>query len=325
MALVRERPFHRIADGARAPKSIFVNAMNTAPFRPDAHVVVEGKGEAFQAGLNALTRLTDGPVHLCVDAKKKCRSDAITQAANVSLAFFAGPHPSGNTSTHIHALDPILPGDLVWTLRASDVLLIGEFLTSGRFPATRTVMLAGDGVKEEFRGYATLPAGAPLSVLFDGVLAEGEQRIIRGDTLCGEKADLAGSLRFADQGFVVLPEDRERHFLGWYAPTTEQFSDHKVVPSAWLKGKLFQFGTNRRGSLRAMVLTGIYDKYVPLDIWVDALSRACLAQDTAEAISLGILESVPEDFALCTFACPSKTDFGQIVGETLALIEQEGI
>lgn len=325
MALVRQRPFNRIAHSDRLPKSIFVNAMNTAPFRPDAHVLIKNNKGRFQAGLNALTRLTDGPVHLCVDAGKRDLEDGINQAQNVQISYFKGPHPSGNTSTHIHALDPILPGDVVWTLRVSDVIRIGDMLTSGVYPNTQAVMIAGTGVKESARGYVTVATGAPLSTLFDGVLAEGEQRIIRGDTLAGDTTSLEDGVHFQDQGYVVLPEDRERILMGWYAPTTTQFSDHKVVPSAWVKDRKFSFGTSQRGSHRAMVLTGIYDKYVPLDIMVDPLARACIAKDTEEAIALGILETDPEDFALCTVVCPSKTDFGQIVANGLALIEEEGI
>lgn len=324
LALIRQRPFNILPDAAVAPKSIFVNGMNSAPFRPDAHVLVRGKEEALQAGLNALTRLTDGPVHLCLSAAKASAGDALCNAQHVQVNYFDGPHPSGNTSTHIHLLDPVLPGDTVWTLRVSDVLRIGELLLNGAFPATQTLLLAGNGVKPEFRGYVTVPTGTPLKLLLENALIDGETRVIRGDALYGQKADVSGGVQFQDQSFVVLPEDRERHLLGWYAPTTEIFSDHKVVPSAWLKGKTFSFGTNRRGSHRALVLTGIYDKYVPLDILVDPLSRACIAKDTEEAIALGILETDPEDFALCTFVCPSKTDFGAIVAETLDLIQQEG-
>lgn len=324
MALVRQRPFNIIAEADKSPKSIFVNGMNTAPFRPDAHVLVRGKEAELQAGLNALTRLTDGPVHLCLSADKKGAGDALTNAAHVNVNYFQGPHPSGNTSTHIHFLDPILPGDVVWTLRVSDVIRIGELLLTGVLPSTQTVMLAGNGIKEEMRGYVTVPTGTPLSELLEGALEEGEMRIVRGDALCGEKTSIGDGVRFYDQGFVVIPEDRERLLLGWYAPTKEIFSAHRVVPSAWLKGKTFSFGTNRRGSYRALVLTGIYDKYVPLDIMVDPLARTCIAKDTDEAIALGILETDPEDFALCTFVCPSKTDFGAIVAETLDLIQEEG-
>lgn len=322
LALIRQRPFHHIADPARMPKSIFVNAMKSAPFRPDANVLVRGKADALQAGLNALTRLTQGPVHLCLAAGNP--EGPLTQAKGVNINFFAGPHPSGNTSTHIYHLDPILPGDCVWTLTVSDVLRIGELLLTGLLPNRQTLMIAGPGVKEDFRGYVELFSGSSLAAAFDGILAEGEQRIVRGDLLSGEATTRDGAVRFTDAGFSVIPEDRERHLLGWYAPTTEQFSAHKVVPSAWIKNKLFTFGTNTRGGHRALVMTGLYDKYVPLDILVDPFLRACVAKDSEEAIAMGILGVEPEDFALCTFVCPSKTDVGQIVADALALIEEEG-
>ncbi len=322
LALIRQRPFNHIADASKAPKSIFVNGMSTGPFRPDANVLVCGKEKELQAGLNALTRLTDGPVHLCLKAGNP--EGPLTAAKSVNLAFFAGPHPSGNTSTHIYHLDPIVPGDVVWTLRVSDVLRIGELLLTGVLPNKQTVMLAGPGVKESYRGYAEVFTGSALSDLLDGALEDGEQRLVRGDLLAGDPIGRDGGILFLDQGFCAIPEDRERHLLGWYAPTTEQFSAHKVVPSAWVKNKMFAFGTNRRGSHRALVLTGIYDKYVALDILVDPFVRTCIAKDTEEAIAMGILGVDPEDFALCTFVCPSKTDFGRIVAEALDLIEQEG-
>jgi Na+-transporting NADH:ubiquinone oxidoreductase subunit A len=322
LALIRQRPFAHIADPAKTPKSIFVNGMKSAPFRPDANVLVRGKADALQAGLNALTRLTQGPVHLCLAAGNP--EGPLTQAKNVNVNFFSGPHPAGNTSTHIYHLDPILPGDCVWTLGVSDVLRIGELLLSGLFPQRQTLMIAGPGVKDDFRGYVDVVSGSSLAAAFAGILAEGEQRIVRGDLLCGATIKAEGALLFTDNAFCVIPEDRERHLLGWYAPTTTQFSAHKVVPSAWIQNKLFSFGTNKRGGHRALVMTGIYDKYVPLDILVDPFTRACIAKDTEEAIAMGILGVEPEDFALCTFVCPSKTDFGQIVADALALIEEEG-
>jgi len=323
--LIRQRPFNRIADPAVKPKSIFVNAMASAPFRPAADILVQGKVDAFQLGLNALTLFTDGPVHVNIPASMQGASNAITDAAHVKVIAFSGPHPSGNTSTHIHYLDPIVPGDTVWTLRAGDVVRLGELLLTGQFPSTQRVLLAGEGVKESERGYYDVPPGLPLKELLDTRLEEGDQRVIRGDVLAGEEVDPEDSgITYYDESFVVLPEDRERHLLGWYAPTKEQFSAHRVVPSAWIKNKRFHFGTSTRGSKRAMVLTGIYDKYTPLDLMVDPLSRACIAGEYEDAIAMGILETDPEDFALCSFICPSKTDFGSIISNALAEIEKEG-
>lgn len=326
LGLIRERPFDNMADPSSAPKSIFVNGMSSAPFRPDATILVQGKEAEFQAGLNALTQLTDGPVHLNLASDLKGSGSSLSSAQNVQVNYFSGPHPSGNTSTHIHYLDPIIPGDVVWTLRASDVVRIGSYLTTGIFPNTQRILVTGEGVQEEARGYVDVPTGTALKDVLAGVLAEGEQRVIRGDMLAGETVNPEeDGIYLYDQGYIVLPEERERILMGWYAPTKEQYSAHKVVPSNWLKGKKFSFGTSTRGSKRAMVLTGIYDPYVALDILVDPLSRACIAGETEDAIAMGILEAVPEDFALCTFICPSKTDFGTIIADTLAAIEQEGI
>ena len=68
----------------------------------------------------------------------------------------------------------------------------------------------------------------------------------------------------------------------------------------------------------------IYDTFVPLDIMTYFLLKAVLAGNIEEAEELGILECDEEDFALCTFACPSKTDVGGIISEGLDLIEREG-
>jgi Na+-transporting NADH:ubiquinone oxidoreductase subunit A len=64
---------------------------------------------------------------------------------------------------------------------------------------------------------------------------------------------------------------------------------------------------------------------MPLNIMVDYLIRAVLATDTDEAIALGILETDPEDFALCDVICPSKIEVQEIISRGLRMIEEEGI
>lgn len=54
------------------------------------------------------------------------------------------------------------------------------------------------------------------------------------------------------------------------------------------------------------------------------LMRAVIGGDIEEAERLGILECDEEDFALCSFACPSKTDVGGIIRSGLDMIEKEG-
>jgi len=324
VSLFQLRPFSRpvIADD-NLPKSIFVNGMNNAPFRCDANVVVNGREADFQAGLNALTRITEGTVHLCLGADA---SDSLKGASNVEVSTFTGAHPSGNTSTHIHHLDPIAPGDFVWAISVQNVVSIGEFFLNGTIPSHKTIVAGGLGLNESARKHYVCPIGAPLSQVFASELAEGENRIIQGDVFSGSAVDAGSSVAYTGNTYTVIPEDRERHFMGWLNPGFNLFSTYRAFFSGVI-GKDREWsnvGTSRRGSLRSMVATGFYDQYVPLNIMVDFLVRACIANDTDEAIKLGVLETDPEDFALCSVVCPSKTDFSARVRSMLNLIEEEG-
>ena len=328
LALIQERPFSRpVQLGGRPPKSIFVNGMSNAPFRPDVHIVARGQEEAFQVGLDALNQLTDGPVHLCLDGNEEDPNPAVVGAQNVSITCFSGPHPSGNTSTHIYKLDPIVPGDVIWVVQGVDVALLGEYLMTGLIPTRRTISVAGSGMKRAGRRYVRAHLGQPVSDALGGELVDEETRIISGDIYNGRALQPDTALGLFTRGITVLKEDRRRRFFGWLNPGIDLWSDSRAYASKWFTPAhaKWDLGTSLNGSRRAMVLTGIYDKYVPLDILVDYLTRACIARDTDEAVRHGILGTDPEDFALCSVVCPSKTDFPDIIRRGLELIEAEGI
>ncbi|MFH0878355.1 MAG: NADH:ubiquinone reductase (Na(+)-transporting) subunit A, partial [Lentisphaerota bacterium] len=295
-------------------------------FQADIHVAVRGQETAFQAGLNALTRLTEGSVHLCLSPQPDHPSPAVTNARQVSIHQFEGPHPSGNTSVHIFHIDPLKKGDVVWYIKAVDLIQIGECFVTGTVPSHRVVALGGAGVKPAARKYYRVRLGASLAAFLKDKLEPGEQRILGGDALTGVILPPDSSLRFYDSSLTVLPEGRHREFLGWLAPGLNLFSRSKTFLSAWLgRSRTWNLDTNLRGALRPMILTGLYDRYVPLNILVDFLVRAVLAHDTEEAVKLGILDTDPEDFALCSFVCPSKMDLPDIIRRGLEEIEKEGL
>ena len=319
--LIHQRPFSKIADPEAEPKAVFVNACHSAPFQADTALILKGEEEAFQLALDALAKLTEGPVHLC-----KPLGSEIPDFENAQTHTFSGPHPSGNTSVHINRISPILPHDTVYTLGAQDALLIGKLLLSGKYPESKIIALGGPAVKESYRKHYRVPFGGDLSPLFKEALEGGaELRVVAGHLLWGEKVTTQTAARFYGSEFLVLEEDRSRHLLGWTMPGLFQYSVHRLYPSVLLKKKKWKLGTNLHGSPRAMVVTGWMDKYQPLNIMTDFLIRAILAHDTDEMIQLGILETDPEDFALAAFADPHKTDVCGIVKQGLEEIEKEGI
>jgi Na+-transporting NADH:ubiquinone oxidoreductase subunit A len=323
LSLIRQRPFSRMADPAAQPKSIFVNAMNTGPFQADAETALSTDPAAFQAGLDLLTRLTDGNVNLCIGENG---GDTLNQAQRVTLHRFSGPHPSGNTSVHIDRVDPMKPTDIVWTIKAVDLVCMGRLFLDGALPQHRIVSLGGPGVKPEARRHYRIRTGGELTSLLHDSLHDGEYRVINGDVLSGTRIERDSHLHFHQSAMTVIPADKERYFLGWTMPGVKQMSFTRTFASTWLPGKRdWSLGTNMHGEVRALVLSGHYDKVMPLNIMVDFLIRAVMAGDTDETIALGILETDPEDFALCDVICPSKVEIQDLISQGLRMIEEEGI
>jgi Na+-transporting NADH:ubiquinone oxidoreductase subunit A len=166
--------------------------------------------------------------------------------------------------------------------------------------------------------------GASLDELTAGLLKAGDNRVINGSVWNGAKASgpTAYLARYANQ-VSVLREGTEREFMGWVAPGTEKFSVMNMFASMFKPGKKFAFTTTTNGSERAMVPTGQFERLMPLDILPTQLLRSLVVGDIAVAMDLGCLELEEEDLALCTFACPGKYEYGEILRDNLSRIEKE--
>ncbi len=316
---LRQRPFSKIADPRVTPKSIFIHAMNTEPLAADIDLVLDGRQADLQAGLDIIRKLTDGKTHLCIDAK--ARSSALTRAKGVEIQRFSGAHPAGNVSTHIHCVDPVNKGEIVWYVEVQDVLRIATLFLQGVHSAERVIAVTGEGVKN--RVYFRTIAGVPVSVLLQGSDLQG-QRCISGSILTGRNVGKDGFLGFYDSQVTVLPEGGKRELLGWMAPGLNKYTFTNTYLSSFFPRQENTLDTDTHGSHRAIVWTSLYDDYVPLDLITFFLVRAIIVGDIEEMISLGILECDEEDFALCSFACPSKTDVGGYIRQGLDLVEAEG-
>ncbi len=318
---IRQRPFSKIANPLDNPKAIFVQAMNTEPLALDVDSILEGKEREFQLGLDILGKLTAGKVHLCVASSAK--SKALTLSQNVEIHQFSGPHPSGNVSTHIHCVDPINKGEHVWYIGAEDVLRIAHLFLKGNFLAERYVAVTGEAAQD--RSYKKTVIGAALSHFVKVSGGKQDVRYFSGSVLSGKDVGKDGYLGYYDNQVTVIGQGGTREFLGWICLGQNKFSFSKTFPCSFLGGQReVSLDTDKHGGDRAIVLNDVYDDYVALDIMTYFLIKAVLAGEIEEAEKLGILECDEEDFALATFACPSKTDVGAIIRQGLDLIEKEG-
>ncbi|PHM64621.1 Na-translocating NADH-quinone reductase subunit A [Xenorhabdus stockiae] len=317
---LRTRPFSRSPVPGSTPKAIFVTAIDTQPLAADPSVVIATQEEAFVDGLNVLSKLTEGKIHVCHGAGKIPTSGNNPQ---ITYSQFVGPHPAGLVGTHIHFIEPVSAQKAVWHLGYQDVIAIGKLFTTGELYTDRVISLAGPQVKTPRLVRSRL--GADLLEVTHGQLKEGENRIISGSVLCGAKSDEAHHYLGRFHTLVsVLSEGREKELFGWIAPGTNKFSITRTTIGHFLKKKRFAFSTSTNGGDRSMVPIGNYERVMPLDIMATHLLRDLLAGDTDGSQALGCLELDEEDLALCTYVCPGKYEYGPVLREVLTKIEQEG-
>jgi len=317
---LRARPFNHVATPDAVPFAITVTAIDTNPLAPDPMLAIGAAGEAFEDGLRVLSRLTDGMVYVCTAPGA---SVPVPDAPHCIVADFDGPHPAGLAGTHIHMLCPAGPHRTVWHVGYQDVIAIGRLFTTGRLDTGRIVSLAGPMVADP--RVVSTRLGASLDDLLAGGLRRGESRVISGSLFGGAAVSDAGAyLGRYDNQVSVLPEGRQREFLGWIAPGRDKFSLTNAYLSALRRRLPFPFSTSLNGSPRAMIPIGTFERVMPLDILPTPLLRALLVGDTESAAALGALELAEEDLALCTFVCPSKLDYGPALRSALDEIRKEG-
>ncbi len=318
--VIRQRPYSVTASPKEEPKAIFVPAFDSSPLAADFDLVVHGHGEEFQTGLDILARLTKGRVYLNVHAEKTM-SKVFLNAKNVEINRFKGPHPSGNVSVHLNRLSPLNKGEVIWYVYPQDILAIGRLFLSGKHDTTRLVALTGSEIKHP--QYYKTRTGASIDEMVKDNVEKGELRYISGNVLTGDKIDKSGFVGFYHTQVTVIPEGNYYELFGWALPGFGKFSMSHTFPSFLYPDKKYRLDTNMHGGERAYVMTGMFEKVFPFDIYPLQLIKAILVEDIDLMENLGIYEIDAEDFALCEVIDTSKTEIQRIVRNGLELMRKE--
>ncbi|MDT0559346.1 Na(+)-translocating NADH-quinone reductase subunit A [Ichthyenterobacterium sp. W332] len=317
---VKQRPYDVVANPENTPKAIFISGYATAPLAADLDFTLQGKEAELQAAVTALSKLTEGKVHVGVGSSNSLLaglSDAVTHKVS-------GPHPSGNVGTLINKIEPVNKGETVWTVNAQDLVIIGELITTGKFNAERVIALAGSEVKKP-RYFRTKIGAEVATMIYDnGVDKDANARIISGNVLTGKQIKPDGYLDYYNNIITIIPEGDDYEFFGWNKPVFNKISTSRALTFSWLNPKKkYDLNTNTNGEHRAFVTTGTYEEVFPLDIYPMQILKACMYKDLDEMEALGMYEVAPEDFALTEFVCVSKQPHQKIIREGLDLMLKE--
>jgi len=320
---LRQRPYSIIADPAEVPKAVFVSGFDSAPLAPDLGYVLGQDKENFQTGLQALRILANGNLHVGIrDGGGGVSEGDLVGISTENIHRFRGPHPSGNVGVQIHHISPIQRGDIVWTINAQDVAIIGRLFREGRYHPERILALAGSCIKNP--QYVRALTGQRIADILADRLNSDHCRIIQGNVLTGRTSGIGDSLSFYTNQITAIPEGDQPEFLGWALPGFGKLSLSRTFFSWLTPNKQYNLDTNTHGEERAFVMTGQYDQVLPMNIMPVFLLKAILARDIERMEQLGIYEVAEEDFALCEFVCTSKIEVQKILAEGLEYMLKEG-
>ncbi|NKI27401.1 Na(+)-translocating NADH-quinone reductase subunit A [Arenibacter sp. 6A1] len=319
-SFIKQRPYDIIANPDVTPKAIFISGYATSPLSADLDYILQGKEKELQAAIGALAKLTSGKVHVSVG---KGSQSVLEAMSGIELHRVSGPHPAGLVGTQINKIDPINKGEVVWTVTPQDLVIIGELLLTGKYNAERIVALAGSSVKEP-KYYATKIGAEIATFLYASGVNTENFRLINGDVLTGSQTTPNGYLGHYNSTVTAIPEGDDYELFGWNKPVFDKISTTRSLTFSWLTpNKKYDLNTNTNGEHRAFVVTGMYEKVFPLDIYPLQLLKACMVKDLDEMEQLGLYEVAPEDFSLTEFICISKQPHQQIIREGLDLLYKE--
>lgn len=316
---INQLPYAVSTNPNTLPKAIFVSALRDMPLAGDFEFELEGQENDFQTGLTALSKIAK--TYLGIGRKQT--SKALTDASDVEVTVFDGPCPAGNVGIHVNHISPVNKGEVVWTVEPTAVIFFGRLLNTGRVDLRRTVAFAGSEVSKP--AYVDMIVGQELATLLSNSINNDHSvRIINGNVLTGRPTTKEGYLGAHTSEITVIPEgDDADEFAGWIMPRFSQFSVNRSYFS-WLFGKReYALDARIKGGERHMIMSGEYDRVLPMDIYSEYLIKAIIAGDIDKMEQLGIYEVSPEDFALAEFVDSSKLELQRIVRSGLDMLRKE--
>lgn len=317
-----QRPYGILADPNLTPKAIFVSAFATAPLAAVPEFAFKDEIANIQTGVNALAKLTEGGIHFSLSSDNYAGTP-LHKVENVIQHVFSGKHPAGNVGVQISHISPIAKGDTVWTVSLLMLAAIGKLFNTGKYNMARKVAVTGPVAIEP--AYVDALPGIcmkDLKEFYDN--SANDVRFVSGDVLTGENVGENGFLGFFDNQVSLLHEGTEREVLGWAKPFRfGKFSSTRTYFSWLCPNKTYNMDTNTNGGPRAFVMSDVYKKVLPMDLFPVYLIKACLAGDIDKMEQFGIYEVLPEDFALCEYIDPSKNDIQSIIEKGIDLMIKE--
>jgi len=314
-----------LPDPTGTPQAVIVSTISLEPFLARGDVLLHMRLLNFTRGLEHLQSLLEyQPIYFVIP---KIRSEFADLVRNhirgyawVKLLEIPLIYPYGDFSILARALELSSGNGPVWAVRTEGVLAIDQALTLGRPCLTRTISIGGTGVVSPT--HIEVTPGYPLKAITDKYVFEPNPRIIDGGILTG-KVFGAETLGIGTEcrGITVLPELKEREFLGFVRPGSDRSSFSACFLSSLTHRIRERLTTAMRGELRPCVSCNFCEEVCPAGISPHLIHKY-LYRDLIEEAAYARVDLCVE-CGLCSYVCPSKIDLRAQFTEARRRVEQE--
>ena len=314
---LRALPYLDRADPDTIPPAIHVRLGDDEPFAPQPAVYLEGRTHLFDIGLTLLGRLCERVVvHATGDPPV-----LPDLPAGVAVRRFTGSYPAGNPWVQRYHTKRGPAQNRSWFIDGQEVVLLGVFVSTGRYPVERIVAVGGS--RAATAGHVSTRAGVPLALLTgEDTGAAGGMRAIVGGVFTGFSGSLEGFMGFYQTALNLVDDgDREEPFA-FIRPGYDRPSHSTAFLSA-LHRKPFPMDCSQHGEERACINCGSCAAVCPVDILPQFTLKCLVADEVEEALAHGLLDCA--ECGLCTYVCPSKIELGETFRAAKARYYKESV
>ena len=308
-----------------SPQAVIVSTVSFEPFTAMGRIQIKDKLSQFAKGLEYLRDIVmEQPIYLVVPQITSVWASQFRQrmqnCANVSLVEIPAKYPYDNFSILARKLGLKKQAGPIWAVRTEGVLAVEQALTSSKPCTSRTISIGGPAAASPC--HIEIMPGYPIRDIFDIFASETEIRAINGGILTGEPVtkEILG-IDTECRGLTILPECREREFLGFARPGWDRNSYSGCFASALGAGVSQDMTTALRGEPRPCISCNFCEEVCPAGIMPHLLHKY-LYSNLIEDVERGRIDLCIE-CGLCSFVCPSKIDLKNEFVDAKELIEKE--
>ena len=315
----------RLPDPLGRPQAIIVSTVSLEPFVARGDAQLKNRLLQFTRGLEHLQSLLEyQPIYLVMpDIKSEFATlvrERIRGYAWAKLVEIPMKYPYDNFNILARRLGLRKDAGPIWSVRTEGILAIDRALTVSKPCLVRIVSIGGPSVNSPVHLKAM--AGYPIQTILDKYVFEPDVRVLNGGILAGEpiSPETLG-LDVESRGLTVVPELKDREFLGFTRPGWNRRSYSGCFLSSLRKDFRERLTTAVRGELRPCISCNFCDEVCPAGI-MPHLIHKYLYRDLLEEADETRVDLCVE-CGLCSFVCPSKIELRKQFIQAKELIEKE--